>query len=453
MADQFVSDPRAPAVGGSPRGRSAQGVDARSLTQGRRAVDGIGMDVTEAARRTVVGSRDLEALTRPLLEALSRLSGLDSTYLVMFDWERSQQRVLFVHNAAVPLVTEGLTLPLAGGVSREALFGVTRAPAHTSLSQPGGLIARHLGMAAYVSVPVVGAKHQLFGMLCGASLLPAEVSEDTVSIMEHVAEIVADHVTRTAEVAMTERAEAAEGLLRSRGMYLAEAEHQLKAPLAVLQGAAMTLSEDWPDMTDETRQSLTAMLVRSAEGLTDRVNQLLLEARADHLSLQLIPVPVELGPFLRILVTTVGALSPSHSMVVVVAADVVVWADPVALSQVVGHLLDNATKYSPDGGAITIRVTGTGADVQMEFIDEGIGIPEAVDIFEPFRRGDRGVEGTAGIGLGLHIVRNLVQAMGGWITARRNDDRGSTITVMLPAAAHGATRLPGTVDGGTQRGG
>lgn len=448
MSDRSESDPQAPAVGGPPLDLSGQGVEVRGLTH-PRAVDGIGMDVTQAAQRTVVGSRDLQSLTRPLLEALARLSGLDSTYLVMFDWGRSQQKVLFVHSAAVPDVTEGLTLPLADGVYREALSGVTRAPAQSALSLPGGSVARHLGMAAYVSVPVVGPKHQLFGMLCGASRLPAGVSEDTVSIMEHLAEIISDHVTRTAEAAMAERAEAAEGLLRSRGMFLAEAEHQLKAPLAVLQGGAMTLAEDWSDMTDETRQSLTAMLVRSAEGLTDRVNHLLLEARADHRSRQLVPVPVDLGPFLRILVTTLEALSPSHSMVVDTGAEVVVWADPVALSQVVGHLLDNAMKYSPDGGAIKIRVTETGADVQMEFVDEGIGIPEAVDIFEPFRRGDRGVEETAGIGLGLYIVRNLVQAMGGWITARRNDDRGSTITVMLPAAAHWATLLPGTIDGGT----
>ena len=84
---------------------------------------------------------------------------------------------------------------------------------------------------------------------------------------------------------------------------------------------------------------------------------------------------------------------------------------------------------------IRLRVARTAHDVQIEIVDEGVGIPQHFDIFEAFRRGEPDEHGvTAGIGLGLHIVRSLVEAMGGSVSARRNRARGSTFTVHIPSA-------------------
>jgi signal transduction histidine kinase len=110
-------------------------------------------------------------------------------------------------------------------------------------------------------------------------------------------------------------------------------------------------------------------------------------------------------------------------------------ADPTPLYQVLGHLLDNAIKYSPEGGTITIRVVPTPHDVRIDVIDEGVGLPDGVDIFEPFRRGEpREDDEPPGVGLGLHIVRSLLEAMDGSVDARTNEDGGSTFTVRLPKA-------------------
>jgi signal transduction histidine kinase len=107
--------------------------------------------------------------------------------------------------------------------------------------------------------------------------------------------------------------------------------------------------------------------------------------------------------------------------------------DPAALQQVLGHLVENAVKYSPEGSQVCVGAAIDGDEAVLEVIDEGPGVPVDVDIFEPFQRAV-GSEDDSGVGLGLYIVRNLVRSMGGTVTANRNAGVGSTFTVRLPRA-------------------
>ena len=115
---------------------------------------------------------------------------------------------------------------------------------------------------------------------------------------------------------------------------------------------------------------------------------------------------------------------------------------PSALHQVLGHLLDNAVKYSPARGVIRVVGRATPDGAAIDVADEGPGLPSGVDVFEAFRRGDPQRAGAAGIGLGLHIVRTLVEAMGGTVAAEANDAGGTTFTVSLPSVGS-ARRQPG----------
>jgi two-component system sensor histidine kinase KdpD len=145
-------------------------------------------------------------------------------------------------------------------------------------------------------------------------------------------------------------------------------------------------------------------------------------------------VQLELEPFIQTIADAFGVVSAAHEIVAEVDAGVFVSVDPAPLYQVLGHLLDNAIKYSPGGALIRIRVRQGEDELSIDVVDDGTGVPEGIDIFEPFRRGDSGPEARPGIGLGLHIVRNLVLAMGGTVAARRNTpEPGSTTTVHLPA--------------------
>lgn len=377
---------------------------------------------------------DIEVLTRPLLEALANLAGLESTYLTVFDWDRREQEVRFVFSAGQIQVVEGHRIPLPAELSPEAFPGVTRSPL-TTASPPDSLVARRLGLKAYVSVPVTVGKHRLFGMLCGASRNPREISESVVDLMESFARLIADHVVRARAEASENRAKLAESQLVSRTRFIAQAEHRLKTPLTALRGLSVTLRDHWDDLAASERVEFHAGIVRNAGLLSKEVDGLLAEARADMRTRELNPVRVDLGPLVRMMAKAFDGLSTSHHVMADDVSDGIgAFVDPIAIHQVLGHLLDNAVKYSPNGGRITIRVSEGADGIAIDVIDQGVGLPSAQDIFEPFRRGEGQEAGTPGIGLGLHIVRSLVEAMSGTVTARSNPGGGSTFTAIVPPA-------------------
>lgn len=379
------------------------------------------------------GDVDLEGLTRPLLAALATIAGLESTYLTVFDWDAREQEVRFVHRAGGVKIEEGSRLPLPPEVSQESLPGVTRSPPQMSKTHPDSQAARRLGLRTYVSVPVVLAKHELFGMVCGASRRAGPVSEPIVSVMEYFAEIIADHITRARVTATEQRAALAEEQLQARARYLAVAEHQLKTPLTSLIGAAKLLRDGWKILDDNQRHQFIDMVVRCGDDLADRIDGLLTEARADVQSRELAPVDLDLGEFVGAITRATDGLTAGHSVRAHVEAGLHLSADPTALHQVLGHLLDNAIKYSPRHATVNVVASSTFDGVAISVVDEGMGLPDGINVFEAFKRGDEHLVGaTPGIGLGLHIVRSLVEAMGGTVAAEANSWRGSTFTVLLP---------------------
>jgi len=402
---------------------------------------GIDLDVVPAAAM----SDDLEELTRPLLEALATLGTLDSTYLIVFDWDRREQEVRFVHSVGEESITKGGRLPLPDTVFRESLPGVTRSSAQLPETFPDAQAAKHLGLGTYVSVPVVLAKHELYGMLSGASRRPQPVSERLVSAMEFFAQMIADQVSRTQVAATEQRADLAEEELRARARFLAIAEHQLKTPLTAIQGAAEVLHARWADLGASTRNQFLDIIVRNARELSTGFTGLLVEARADVRSRELFPVDVDLEALVETIAWELDAVSAEHQVRAEIEHGLTIYADPTALGQVLGHLLDNAVKYSPPGGVITVVGCETPDGVAVVVIDEGGCLPDGIDLFEAFQRGDSTEVGAAaGIGLGLHIVRTLVQAMGGSVTAQSDAEGGTRFTVNLPLGRSTTSGLSAT---------
>jgi two-component system phosphate regulon sensor histidine kinase PhoR len=114
------------------------------------------------------------------------------------------------------------------------------------------------------------------------------------------------------------------------------------------------------------------------------------------------------------------------------------WADEEAVEQVLENLLDNALKYTPEGGEVSARWGAEGGQAFIEVADTGIGIPAAdlPRIFERFYRVDKArSRELGGTGLGLSIVKHLVQAMQGQVRAASEVGRGTTFTVVLPLAS------------------
>ena len=147
--------------------------------------------------------------------------------------------------------------------------------------------------------------------------------------------------------------------------------------------------------------------------------------------------PVDVGEAAREAAGAAEAHADGQRFAVEVeSGKVVVRADREKLTQVLANLLDNAIKYSPEGGTITVSARRRADTAEIVVADEGIGIPRSDQqrIFSKFFRTDRGVTGSAGTGLGLFLVRGLVAAMGGRIWVESEEGRGSRFTFDLPLA-------------------
>ena len=229
------------------------------------------------------------------------------------------------------------------------------------------------------------------------------------------------------------RADALEAQARERVTLYAEAEHKLKTELAVVCGWARTLDERW-DVLDaaDVRHGIEVIRMR-AEDMNERAMRLLEEARSEiGVTAATDFARLDLAEVLEATVRSAAGMSHKHPIELKAHGNAFVEVDPGALQQVIGHLLENAVKYSPEGGLIHVRVRRSGRWVEVAIADDGVGIPEDVDLFAPFQRGTH--DGISGTGLGLYIVAKLVQGMGGRIEARRNRKNGSTFVLQLPAA-------------------
>ncbi len=233
---------------------------------------------------------------------------------------------------------------------------------------------------------------------------------------------------------------------QAKTAFISDVTHELRTPLTVIKGTIETLEDGAMDDL-AARGPFLASMNHETERLIRLVNDLLVLTRADASALNLQLKPLDLAELARArcaqLEHAAGlrrvSLSVESTAQPVGAADYTVLADADRISQVLDNLLDNAIRYSPPEGTVTVTIGREASEVSCAVADSGPGIPAAhlPLIFERFYRVDpsRG-RGQGGSGLGLAIVRSLVQAHGGRVSAASEVGRGTAITFWLPAAAH-----------------
>jgi PAS domain S-box-containing protein len=242
---------------------------------------------------------------------------------------------------------------------------------------------------------------------------------------------------------------AAKELEEAKDLFLATTSHELRTPITVVQGFASTLANRWDNLADIDRRSAVQTIADRAAALARLVEQLLLGSRAGADQLRVSNGPFDLGSVLRGSAVAFRSLSDRH-MLEVDIPDTLPRAngDPMATDIIIGQLLENAFKYSPDGGAVLVRARADGDTIEVEVQDEGIGIRPAdrERLFERFVQGEAGDRRRfGGIGLGLYIVRQLAQAQDGEISADERDGPGTTMRLRLRAASADAADM-GAVD-------
>jgi PAS domain S-box-containing protein len=223
---------------------------------------------------------------------------------------------------------------------------------------------------------------------------------------------------------------------RMKSDFVATVSHELRTPLAAVYGAAVTLAERDFEGRDDLRRDLVVQIAEQARRLSAIVDDILFVGRLESGGLRLEPAVVDATEIARAAVEA-AQMRAEHAVVELDAADEMppLETDGGRLRQVLDNLLDNAIKYSPDGGAVVLRVDADARWTRFAVADNGVGIPpsEVPRIFEKFYRVDphqtRGVNGT---GLGLYVCRELVERMDGRISVTSLPGRGSTFVVELP---------------------
>jgi PAS domain S-box-containing protein len=392
--------------------------------------------ITEAA----LAHLDLDSLLHALLDRLSEVLEVDTVAVLLLT---DDQRWL-VPRAAKGIEEEvqaGIRLPLghgfAGRIAAERRPIVLDDVEHAEVLNP---ILRHQGIRSLLGVPLLVEGRPL-GVLHVGTLHMRRFTEDESSFLQVAADRVAlaiEHARlyETAERAR-QAAESAGQQLQMRDEFLSVAAHELRTPITGLRAATQVVTRQLRRGDDIPPERLTQMMNiidHESEKLIRLVSQLLDVSRLEGGRVSLELSPFDLAALVRSLVTRVGLAAPGANIRVESPDTFWISADALRIEQVLQNLLDNAVKFSPEGGEITIDLTRPGPNLAHVAVrDHGIGLSPAEyeRVFDRFYQVASG-ERTIGLGLGLYISREIIERHGGRIWVESPPDGGTRFLLELP---------------------
>lgn len=237
----------------------------------------------------------------------------------------------------------------------------------------------------------------------------------------------------------------AHAALRFRDEFVHDATHELKTPITNVLGSAQLLLRDLDrgDLPDPARlRRYAGVIEHQVRRINRLVNHLLEVPRLESGTMRLERTSTDLSVLVRRVAASLQATTDLHQLQVRAPSPVIATLDPQRMEEVVADLLDNAVKYSPDGGLIEVDVTTcSAAIVRLDVRDHGVGVPpdKRDHLFERYYQAHAGhhFAGQVGLGLGLYISRQIVEQHGGRLIAEFPADGGSRLSVRLPTALFG----------------
>ncbi|MBL9107385.1 MAG: PAS domain S-box protein [Myxococcales bacterium] len=424
---------------------------ARDITEHKR--------VTRALERTLEREREQARTFRQVADASLAIHAAGSLERVLAVLAEEARRILGADRAFASLTTSAeLSQSSVTAALADGLPGRERPPPPAELVREVCRANRTVrradvpGLRGWLAAPLVGRGGDNLGIvhLCDKHHGSFDDNDEAVlSQLAHITSIAVENNNLNATLRDQDR---------RKDEFLALLAHELRNPLAPLRNGlqVLRLSDDPP-----VRRRAQGMMDRQLDHMVRLIDDLLDIARINRQKLELRRARVLLADVVHAAVETARPLVDAaghHLEVVLPGEPVVLDADLTRLAQVISNLLTNSAKYTDPGGHIRLSAELQGDGVRVVVRDDGLGIPRAslASIFEMFSQVDRTLErARGGLGIGLALVKGLVEMHGGSITAdSQGDDRGSTFTVVLPlaprppdepsqAADHGARPVSG----------
>ena len=408
------------------------------ITERRRATERLAF-LGEIAR-SITSSLDLDTVLRRIADGAQALCGADTAAIFLADGESNT--MVPRYRVGPPLdAYRGFRIRPGEGIGGEVML--TRRPVRIAryaddprVPRAFLSVARETGTVALMVVPILVGQ-EVAGLLYISNRTATAFTDEDETICVRLAEQAAVAIQNARWAGEQEAARAtAEAANRAKDEFLAMLGHELRNPLGALSSAARVLTIADPNGGEAA--AARDVVGRQLRHLTRLVDDLLDVSRVMTGKIVLRRERVDLGAVVR---RTVDALATSDRLVrhrvTVDAAPAWVDADPTRLEQIVTNLVENAAKYTPDGGTIAVRAAREGEHAVLSVTDSGIGIDADLlpRVFELFVQGDRALDRRGGgLGIGLTLVRRLTEMHDGAVTASSDGhDRGSTFTVRLPA--------------------
>lgn len=264
----------------------------------------------------------------------------------------------------------------------------------------------------------------------------ATFGAEDLEFLQHVADIIAlaiDNVRLRTEL---ENARAISEANRLKAEVISILAHEMRTPLTSIKGYATALLMDEATFDEAAQREFLQIIDEECDLMGDLIHDLLESSIIDAGLLKIQPEPVMVPRLVRGVIDEIEHRTRRHRFLVDLPPNLpLIEVDPNRVAQVLRNLLDNALKYSPEGGLIVVRAVVRGDEVVISVADQGVGIaPEHLNrLFEKFYRVRTGLEHrVVGSGLGLPIARTIVESHGGRIWAESQVGQGSTFYFTLP---------------------
>jgi len=402
---------------------------------------------------------DREALLQKVLEALTHDLQYDRAMISFYDPVRQvimDARVLGV-SPEIQAFARAREIPVTDPTSPEGLVLLQGQPLLVGdvqvvwdrihpLNQQLALLTQ---TKAWIAVPLK-IKDRILGSLTVDRIQAHSLTQDDLELMMTVAHQVAIALDNASayeqiealnvglEAKVRERTAELEQADRLRSQFLSHVSHELKTPLTSIKGFLQNLLDGLTGPLNEKQQRYLSRMLDNSNRLIRMIEDLLDRTRIQSGRLDLVPGEIDLGHCVADAVEQLRLLTQAKRQTletIAPPAPLIVWADRDRLIQIVMNLVQNAVKFTPEDGNITVTVRQENqmlAGVSVR--DTGPGIPpEFLDqIFDPFFRVKQVHSGIKGLGLGLSIVRTLVELQGGTIAARSEPGQGAELYFTIP---------------------